>query len=83
MLHALDLLFDDRSGIEVAGDIMAGGADQFHSAIMGLPIGIGPDECRQETVMDVDQPAAIGLAEPIGEDLHESRQHGEFDVLFI
>ena len=50
VLHAVDLLFDDGSGIELAGDVVAGGSDQFYPALVGLPVGIRADEGGQETV---------------------------------
>src|SRR5258708_40190837 len=54
MADALDVLVDDRAFIEVAGDIMRSGADQFDAALMSLMIGPRALETRQERVMDVD-----------------------------
>ena len=36
MLHALDLLFDDRPGVEIGGDVVAGGTNEFDAARVGL-----------------------------------------------
>src|SRR5699024_12858748 len=43
-----DILFDDRTLVEVAGDVVSGGADDLHTAGMGLMIGLGPLEAGQE-----------------------------------
>ena len=48
VLHALDFLLDDWPCIEICGDVMAGGADEFHAALVGLAVRICADECRQE-----------------------------------
>ncbi len=82
VVNALDFLFDDRSGVEVGSDVMAGGTDQFHPAGVGLLVGVGADEGWQETVVDVDDAPGEVAAEVVGEDLHESGEDDEFDVLF-
>jgi hypothetical protein len=54
MADALDVLVDDRAFVEVARNIMRGGADQLDAALMGLVIGPRALEARQERVVDVD-----------------------------
>ena len=44
VMHAFDFLLDDGAGVEVCGDVVAGGTDEFHAAFVGLFVGIGPDE---------------------------------------
>src|SRR6185312_11865724 len=44
----LDILVDDRTFVEVARDVMRGGADKLDAALMGLVIGPRPLEARQE-----------------------------------
>ena len=44
MLHADDFLIDDGAGVEVGGDIVAGGADELHAALVGALVGIRADE---------------------------------------
>jgi len=63
---ALDVLLDDRALVEVAGDIVGGGADQLHTARMGLVIGLGALEARQEAVVDVDAAALQLGRQPVG-----------------
>jgi hypothetical protein len=45
---ALDVLVDDRPFVEVAGDVMRGGADQFDATLMRLVVGTRALEARQE-----------------------------------
>ena len=51
---ALDVLVDDRALVEVARDVMRGGADQLDAALMRLVIGPRALEARQERVVNVD-----------------------------
>src|ERR1700723_1758883 len=51
---ALDVLIDDRTFVERAGDVMRGGADQFDAALMRLMVGPRALEAWQKRVMDVD-----------------------------
>ncbi len=48
MMYAFDFLFDDRSRIEVVGDIVTSGADQFHTTFIGLSVRVSANEGRQE-----------------------------------
>src|SRR5215470_14389282 len=54
MADALDVLIDDRPLVEIARDVMGGGANQLHAALVGLMIGLGALEARQEGMVDVD-----------------------------
>jgi hypothetical protein len=42
------VLLDDRAIVEDFGDVVAGGADQFHAAFERLVIGTGTDKCGQK-----------------------------------
>jgi hypothetical protein len=81
VMHAFDFLLDDGPGIEIGGDVVAGGADEFDAALVGLLVGIGADEGGQETVVDVDDAPGVVVAQIIRQDLHEAREHDEFHVL--
>src|SRR5258708_39634461 len=48
MADALDVLIDDRAFIEVAGDVMRGGADQLDAALVRLVIRPRALETRQK-----------------------------------
>ena len=54
VVNAFDFLFDDGPCIEVVGDVVAGGADEFYATVIGLAVGVGADERGQEGMMDVD-----------------------------
>src|SRR3546814_595764 len=49
MADRFDILMNDRPFVEVSSDIMGGRTDHFHAARMGLVIGLGALETRQET----------------------------------
>ena len=83
VVDAFDFLFDDGAGVEVRGDIVAGGADEFDAAFVGLAVGVCAGEGGEEAVVDVDDAAGEVAAEIIREDLHEAGEHDEFDVLGI
>jgi len=44
MVHALHRLLDDRSFVEVVGDVVRGRADQFDAAGVRLVVGLGTFE---------------------------------------
>ena len=57
------VLFDDGPFIQGFGDVMGGGPDELDAAGVGLVVGPGAPETRQEGVVDVDD----ALAEPLTE----------------
>ena len=60
MADPLDILVDDRTFVQIARDIVRGGADQLDAALMRLVIGSCTLETRQEGVVDVDAaPASL------------------------
>src|SRR5262245_40225910 len=52
-----DVLLDDRAGVQLGGDVVAGGPDELDAAAVGLVVRAGADERRQEAVVDVERPA--------------------------
>ena len=81
MGDSLDLLLDDGAGVQVSGDVVAGGADEFHAAFVCLAVGICANEGGQEGVVDVDDFPGELLAEAVGQDLHEAGEHDQFHIL--
>ena len=74
---AADVLLDDRTFVEVGGDEVGGRADDLHAPRMGLVIGLGALETRQEAVVDVDAAAGQLGREVVREDLHVAGQHSQ------
>src|SRR5438270_11221752 len=77
MADALDVLVDDWALVEVAGDVMRGGADQLDAALMGLVIGLCALETRQERVVDVDAASRQIRREIVRQYLHIAGEHDE------
>ena len=48
MADASDLLFDDRSLVEVGGDVVRGGANELHATNECLLVGLPATEARKE-----------------------------------
>ncbi len=74
------VLLDDRALVEVLGRVVGGGADQLDAALVGMTVGLGAGERRQERVMDVDHRTAHPREEVGGEDLHVAREHEQLGV---
>ena len=74
------LLLDDRSLVELGGDVVRGGSDQLHAAGVGLVVGLGAFEAGQERVVDVDRSTFECPAEVVGQDLHVAGEHHQVDV---
>ena len=54
MVHAFDFLFDNGSGVEFRGYVVAGCADDFYAALVCLLVWFCADECGEKRVVDVD-----------------------------
>jgi hypothetical protein len=80
MGDSVDLLLDDRALVEVGGDEVRGGADEFDATIVGLLVGLGAFEAGQEGVVDVDDAAAELLAQGVAEDLHVAGKDDQIDI---
>ena len=63
VVDAGDVLLDDRALVEVAGDVVGGGADQLDAALEGRVVGARALERGQERVVDVDGAAAQPAAQ--------------------
>ena len=80
MRHADDILFDDRAFIEVGGDVVSRGTDDFNTAIMSRVIGLGTGKCRQKRVMDVENAEREDLHKCGAENLHVARENNEIYI---
>src|SRR4051794_25190161 len=77
VLSADHLLVDDRSGIQLGGDVMAGRPDELHAAFVRLHVRIGPGEGGKEGMMDIDDASGPAFADTWGDDLHVASEHDE------
>ncbi len=75
------VLLDDRAFVEIGGDVMAGGADQFHAAVEGAVVRLGAAERGQKRVMDIDNSLRIAGDEVRRQDLHVAGEHDKIDAL--
>src|SRR6185312_3384014 len=82
MADALDVLVDDRPFVEIAGDVMRGGPDQFDAALMRLMIWPRALEARKKRMVDVDAAARKFCRHLVGQDLHVARKHDEIALGF-
>jgi len=73
--HALG---DDRPGIQLGGDVMSGGADELHAALVRSQIGASTSEGRKEGMMDIDHATGPALGDLGGQNPHVPGQHNEF-----
>ena len=54
MVDADDILFDDGAIVEDMSDVVSGRANQLHSALKRLMVGLSTDECRQKGMVNID-----------------------------
>ena len=54
VVHPHHVLFNDGAFIKFCGHKVGRGADEFHTALMGLAIGVGTLEAGQERVVNVN-----------------------------
>ena len=83
VVHPFDVLLDDRPLVEVGGDVVRGGADELDAAGVGLRVGPGALERRQERVVDVDDPAGQAPAQIVGQHLHVPGEDDELHVELV
>ena len=57
VIHAFNILLDDRALVQIARDEMRGRPNQLHAAFVRLVVRLGAFEARQEGMMDIDSAA--------------------------
>ncbi len=80
MRDTLDVLLDDRTFIEVGGDVVRRGPDQFDAAAMGLVIRPRTLESGKKGVVDIDAASRELGREIVGQDLHVAGKDDEIDL---
>src|SRR5262249_2833403 len=77
------LLLDDRSLVQVGGDVVRGGTDQLDPARGRRVIRPRALEAGQEGVVDVDDPPGQLPAERVGQHLHIAGQDDEVGLVVL
>jgi hypothetical protein len=77
---ANDILFDDRPFIEIRRDIVTGRANEFHTSLIRLRVGIRADKGREERMMNIDDLIGIMRNKRFRQYLHVAREHDEIDL---
>ena len=83
MGYAGHFLLDNRPFVQIAGDVVAGGANQFNAAGMGAVIGAGAVKRGQKAVVDVDNAVGVGGHKRGRQYLHIARQHNHIHRRFL
>lgn len=76
-------LGDDGAFVEVHVHKVRGDADDFDAVFVGLSVGLRAGETGEQGGVDVDDLILVTPSELRGEDLHESREHDEVDVMLF
>src|SRR6266404_5948078 len=86
------VLHDDRTLVEIFGNIVSSCAYHFHAPVKRLAVGLGALESRQKRMVDVDAAAGEKFAHICRKDLHIARQYDQigsrlfydiFDLLLL
>jgi hypothetical protein len=74
VVHTDYVLRDDRALVELVGDEVGGGADDFDAPIERLPVRIRADERRQKRVVNIHDPAVVAFHERRAQHPHVLRE---------
>ena len=80
---AADVLLDDGAFIKLSSDVVAGGADDFDTAMVGGMIGFCSGKSGQEAVVDVDDPIRPRGANVVGKNLHVAGEDDGLDLVLV
>ena len=83
MIHRSDVLRDDRALIEFSSDVVRRGADQLHTPLPRLVVGLRTLETREERVVDVDRPPCETIGDLRAQDLHVPGENDEIDAMLF
>src|SRR5581483_7707345 len=67
----------------VLGDVVGGGADELHPAVVRLLVRPRALEARQERVMDIDRALLNMRANPRRQNLHVAREYDQVAALLL
>src|SRR6266851_2182832 len=83
VIDAQDVLLDDRASVQLLGDVMGRGPDEFDTTIVRRLVRIGAHECRQKPVMNVDDLRRVALQKLRTEDLHIPGENNSIDPIVL
>ena len=81
MVDSGNALLNNGTLIQVRRDKVSSGTDDLDTALVGLVVGFGALEGRQEAVVDVDDAAGHGFSQLGGQDLHVTGEDNELDLV--
>ena len=81
MADAHDVLFDDRAIVQLFGDIVACGANQFNASLIGPELALRSNKRGQKGMMDIEDAVAITGSKFGAQNLHVPGQHDQIDPL--
>ena len=81
MANPGNILFDDRTFVQILGDIVGRGPDKFDPTLVGLVVGPSPGKGRKEGVMNIDHWATNLFKEARREHLHVAGEDEKVDFL--
>ena len=81
MIHAHDVLLDNRSLVQIRGHEMRRRANDLHAPLVRLVVGFCALEGGKERMVDVDDLPGHGGAERRTEDLHVACEDDEVDFM--
>ena len=81
MVDSDDVLFDDGAFVEVFGDEVRCGTNQFDSTFVGLTVRVCALEAGKERVVDVDDTTGELLAQLRAQHLHVTGENDQFNVV--
>ena len=61
MRNSDDVLRDNRPLVQLFRHIVAGGADNFHAALISLTIGVAAYESGQKGMVNINDPVWVGV----------------------
>lgn len=77
---ALHVLLDDRAAVQHFRDVMGGCPDDFDAALISLGVRFASDKCREEGMVDINDPVPVMFDEGRRNDLHVPRQNDDIDI---
>src|SRR5882762_5747038 len=75
--YGFRVLHDDRTLVEIFGNVVSSCAYHFHAPVKRLAVGLSSLEPRQKRMVDVDAATSEEFAHICRKDLHIARQYDQ------